>query len=144
MILLCNLTRKKWALLADLSEVNHIIFEFVAAVQFIISKYIIALLLTVKSELRNDYEEPLVFSSKKRTMSSGWIDSLKKNFRSSSSPIDPLHSGFQRFCNDDPVQRNQRQEDPRPEECLQWFLLQSYLCWYLDHHFYRTGKSAIS
>jgi hypothetical protein len=73
MILLCNLTAKNGLfLLADLSEVNHIIFEFVAAVQ------ITALPLTaVKRELRNDYDDPLIFSLKKLTISSGRIDSVQ-------------------------------------------------------------------
>lgn len=70
------------------------------------------------------------------------------HYRTQRSSNYTLYDGVQLFCHDDPVQRDQREEDPWPEERVQGILQQLDLLHYLDrylplsdpHHPVRRGR----
>lgn len=57
------------------------------------------------------------------------------HYRTQRSAHYPLYDGVQLFRHDDPLQRDQRQEDSRPEECVQGILQQLDLLHNLDRDF---------
>ena len=62
--------------------------------------------------------------------------------QSSLTAIAAFHDDIQRVCHDDPLQRDQCQENTRPEERLGGTVLQPHLLRNLDRHLHQSGRAA--